>query len=143
MPREIRETVGYRLMDDAIMMLTTINIACNGYGGKQDIDFIKALNYCIYLCAEIQEIVRSIEDSRVIKAGACHVLVKLSIYVQRDALEELKKLNNDRNPTVRAIKNMKNFPRKEGVMLSDLIPPKDSSKGFISGRFPAGKMDDD
>ena len=136
LPSEIRDTIGYKLMDNAIMMLTCVNVSCNGYGGKQDMDFIKALNYCIYLCAEIQEIIRSIEDARVIRPGACHLLVKLSILVQRDANSELRKLKVEGNPTVRAIKNLKNFPQKEGVVLSNIIPDKKPSKGFIQARFP-------
>lgn len=131
LPKEIRSTVGTKLINLTLDALTMLNISCNGYGGGGENDYKEAMNAIIFDCASIQELIRVIEDARLVLPGACHEVVKLSILVQKDIKDEFKKLEKEGSTLVKKIRNEKDFPRIPGVDLADKIPKKGPTKGYI------------
>lgn len=121
-----------RLVDLSLDCLRDLNASCNGYGDHER-SYIRTLGLILYRCSDMIELLRVLMDIRVIKPGACTMILKLILTVQTDAKAELEKVQQKgENPVVEAIKRAKNFPKLDGVDLSDKFPPKDEdAHGYI------------
>ena len=131
LPREVQAIYGREIGLMSITILRDINMACNGYyGGKEG--FRKVLERTLERCAEIQEILRILMDSRLVSYGLCQNMTLMSIQIQKDALAEIKALEEENSRYIQAIKDAKNFPKILGVDLSgDLLKKTSGQHGYI------------
>ncbi len=135
LPSPVRDVYGEILAKLSVAMLRDLNATCNGYGNEQS--FARTLNMILYRCAEIQEIVRILLDTKHVRFGAFQLLLKVTLKVQQDAKEELAHIEKKGNPVVEAIKKAKNFPKLKGVNLEDLFEERNPEhQGIIETRTP-------
>lgn len=143
LPSEVKLTIGTRMHGDISDTITLTSIACKGYGGREDTDYIAALNMAGYLMTDLQTQGRIIEEGKFLKPGACNLLAKMSILVEKDLEEELEKMYRAGSKAVRDITNMKNFPKKNGISIASVMPEVLNRHGFIKTMMPQGPIEED